>query len=125
MVKREAACRRPILIAMFVVMADGASRAGPLLGILQPALTAFLTWRATARSGIFQPADANPGSGITSAEIHLSTAHNLFKIDEPPLYSDARQVAKQLLGDQFNTSQIIVLRPSYFVSFTVKETILK
>ena len=63
----------------------GASRAGPLFGILQPAPTAFLTWRANARSGLWQPANAKLGGGITSAEIHLSTAHKLFKIDEPPL----------------------------------------
>ena len=36
-------------------------------------------------SGIFQPANAKLGGGITSAEIHLSIAHKLFKIDEPPL----------------------------------------
>ena len=63
----------------------GASRAGPLCGIRQPAPPAFLTWRANARSGIFHPANANPGGGITSVAIHLLTAHNLFKIDEPPL----------------------------------------
>ena len=55
------------------------------VGMLQPAPPAFLTWRANARSGLFQPANANPGGGITRAEIHLSTAHNLFKTAQPPL----------------------------------------
>ena len=41
------------------------------------------------RSGLWQPANANPGGGSTSAEIHLSTAHKLFKIDEPPLECDS------------------------------------
>ena len=40
-----------------------------------------------ARSGLCQPANANPGGGLTSAEIHLSIAHKLFKIDEPPLHT--------------------------------------
>ena len=63
----------------------GASRAGPLCGILQPAPTAFLTWRANARSGLCQPANAKLGGGITRAESHLSTARKLFKEIEPPL----------------------------------------
>lgn len=55
------------------------------IGPSTTAPTAFLTWRANTRSGIFQPAHANPGGGITRAENHLSTDHKLFKIDEPPL----------------------------------------
>ena len=35
-------------------------------------------WRANARSSLWQPAQANPGSGITRAEIHLSIACKLF-----------------------------------------------
>ncbi|MCY4612171.1 MAG: DGQHR domain-containing protein, partial [Nitrospira sp.] len=47
--------------------------------------TAFSPWRANARPSLFQPAQANPGGGITRAESHLSTACNLFKETEPPL----------------------------------------
>ena len=64
--------RRGSLPARLPSRLGGASRAGPLCGILQPAPPAFLTWRANARSGLCQPANANPGGGITSAEIHLS-----------------------------------------------------
>ncbi|MCY4614156.1 MAG: hypothetical protein OXB94_11135, partial [Nitrospira sp.] len=46
---------------------------------------AFSPWRANARPSLFQPAQANPGGGITRAESHLSTACNLFKETEPPL----------------------------------------
>ena len=55
------------------------------LAFYNPAPPAFLTWRANARSGIFHPANAKLGGGITRAESHLSTACKLFKEIEPPL----------------------------------------
>ena len=63
----------------------GASQSWSLSGVLQPAPTAFLTWRANARSGLCHPANAKLGGGITRAESHLSTACKLFKEIEPPL----------------------------------------
>ncbi len=44
-----------------------------------------LSWRANARSGLFQTAQANPGGDITRAESHLSTVCKLFKETESPL----------------------------------------
>ena len=73
-------------------------RAWSLFGILQPAPPAFLAWRANARSSLYQPANANPGGGITSAEIHLSIACKLFKETEPPLYGISRPTGDKWLA---------------------------
>ena len=74
----------------------GASQSWSLSGVLQSAPTAFIAWRANARSGLCQPANAKLGGGITSAEIHLSTARKLFKIDEPPLSDRGRSEPRHL-----------------------------
>lgn len=44
-----------------------------------------IAWRADAPSGISHSAAANPGGGITRAEIHLATARKLFRKTEPSL----------------------------------------
>ena len=45
----------------------------------------------------FNQPHAKPGGGLTSAEIHLSTDHKLFKIDEPPLSIHQRHSNKRSL----------------------------
>ena len=106
--------RRGSLPARLPSRLGGASRAGPLCGILQPAPPAFLTWRANARSGLCQPANANPGSGITRAEIHLSIACKLFKETEPPLLATSPRFF-DLLSDRYITS-FIACQTEYSVS---------
>ena len=71
----------------------------PLSGLLQQHEAAFQssgkrstgtfsdpphTWRADTRPGLAQPADANPGGGVTKAEIHSAAARKLFRQTEPP-----------------------------------------
>jgi len=42
----------------------GAARSWSLSGVLPPAPTAFLAWRANAQSSLYQPANAKLGGGI-------------------------------------------------------------
>ena len=79
--------RRGSLPARLPKRLGGALRSWSLSGVLQPAPTAFIAWRANARSSLYQPANAKLGGGITRAEIHLSTARDLFKTAQPPLHN--------------------------------------
>ena len=58
-----------------------------LLRLLQRHEAAFVARRADARPGLLQPADANPGGGVTRAESHSAAARKLLRQAEPPLTS--------------------------------------
>ena len=49
---------------------------------------AFVAGRADAQPSLLRPAHANPGSGLTKAEIHSAKARKLFRHTEPPFGSD-------------------------------------
>jgi hypothetical protein len=62
----------------------GASLDRALSRLHQRQATSFIPRRADARPALSQPADANPGGGVTQAGIHLATARKLFRQTERP-----------------------------------------
>ena len=88
-----------VYLRAYASVSEARASIGRHLGLRQRQEAAFVARRADARPGLLQPPDANPGGGVTRAEIHSATAQKLFRQTEPPLPSRPWSAYAAVAGD--------------------------